>query len=105
LNKDYVSLIYKYNVVTYEPIREGVGKLKFAYNVDNGVHFLPTFVEDYITRDFGKKLFYNILNACRNFEDSKWEESMIDNPGITVFAKEQIREHLERMKGNEMREM
>jgi hypothetical protein len=73
--------------------------------VDNGVHFLPNFVEDYITRDFGKTFFYNILNACRNFEDSKWEESMINNPGITVFAQEQIKEHLERMKNKGSKQM
>lgn len=41
LNKDYVPLDYKYFVINYEPLREGVGNLKFAFNIDNGVHFLP----------------------------------------------------------------
>ncbi len=41
LNKDYVPLDFKYFVINYEPLREGAGKLKFAFNIDNGVHFLP----------------------------------------------------------------
>jgi hypothetical protein len=72
LNKDYVALDYKYFVINYEPLRDGVGKLKFAFNIDNGVHFLPEFIEDYITREFGKKFFNNILKIGRKFKGSKW---------------------------------
>ena len=41
LNDDYVPLDYKYFVIVYQPIREGVGNMKFAFNIDNKVHFIP----------------------------------------------------------------
>jgi hypothetical protein len=74
-------------VINYEPLREGVGNLKFAFNIDNGVHFLPEFVMNYVTREVGKKLFKNILKRCDNFKGSKWEKSMIDNPELSMFIK------------------
>jgi hypothetical protein len=74
-------------VINYEPLREGVGNLKFAFNIDNGVHFLPEFVEDYVTREFGKKFFKNILKLCKKFKGSKWEKSMIDNPELSTFIR------------------
>jgi hypothetical protein len=53
--------------VRYKFIREGVGKLEFAFNIDNGIHFLPKFVEDLVVREFGKKIFKKILSISKKF--------------------------------------
>lgn len=44
MNKDYVPLNYRYFVLKYKPIGKGVGKIRFALNVDIGLDFIPTFV-------------------------------------------------------------
>ena len=102
INKDYVQLNYKYFLLKYVPIREGVGKLTFAFNIDNGIHFLPEWLEDYIVRDFGKKLFERILEISKKFSGSKWDKAVKEKPELFEFVKQRVHELLAiRAKTNE----
>jgi hypothetical protein len=56
----------------YEPIRQGVGKFKMAINIDNGIHFLPEFIEDYLVREFGRRFYNRLIEICHEFKGSKW---------------------------------
>ena len=72
LNKDYVPLDYRYFVLKYKPIRKGVGKIKFALNVDIGINFLPEFIEEIVVKKFTNDFFANILEKSKKFENSLW---------------------------------
>lgn len=67
-----MQLNYKYFVISYHPLREGVGNFKFSFNIDNGVHFLPSFIEDLVVREFAKKFFKSLMAISKNFSGSKW---------------------------------
>ena len=87
INKDFVQLNYKYFVISYRPLSEGVGNFKFSFNIDNGVHFLPSFIEDLVVREFAKKFFKSLMAISKKFSGSKWERSMLDNPQLFTFIR------------------
>ena len=59
-------------MITYQPLREGVGNMKFAFNIDNKIHLIPEFIQEYITREIGKKFFKSLVQISREFKGSKW---------------------------------
>ena len=73
MNEDYVQLEYKYFVIKYEPIDKIRGNVTLAMNVDIRVSFIPMWIQDMISQDYGEKFFSNIVEISKNFKGSKWE--------------------------------
>jgi len=53
INENYVQLEYKYFVLWYEPICRGKGRITLAMNVDTKLNFIPMWIQDKISQDFG----------------------------------------------------
>ena len=52
-NPKNIQLDYKYLVLKYEPMEFKKGKITFAMNIDSKMDFVPDWISDKITTDFG----------------------------------------------------
>lgn len=87
VNPDFIQLDYKYLVVKYEPICKKTGKMTIALNVDSKMDFLPMFIIDKISGDFGKDFFKNIVRISKEFKGSEWEKNVEKEPELFNFFK------------------
>jgi hypothetical protein len=53
INEEYVQLDYKYFVVRYRPIKKNIGIIDIAMNVDAKMGFIPTWLMEKVSQDFG----------------------------------------------------
>ena len=49
-------------------------------NVDIGLNFLPLWILNKISQDFGEQFFSNLIEQSKSFKGSKWEENVNKNP-------------------------
>lgn len=80
IHNEYVQLEYKYFVLKYEPITRTKGNVTIAMNVDAKMDFLPMWILDKVSEDFGHDFLKNIVKVSKKFKGSKWEENVQKNP-------------------------
>ena len=97
INEKYVQLEYKYFVVKYEPIDKIRGKVTLAMNVDIKLNFIPLFIQDKISQDYGEDFFKNIVEISKKFKGSKWEANVKENPALFNFFKTSLENHLAKL--------
>lgn len=95
VNSDYVQLEYKYFVVIYEPIDRVRGRVTVGMNVDIKLHFIPMWIQDKFTEDFGEDFFNNLIEISKKFKNSEWEENVKKNPVLFNFFHDALKYHLD----------
>ncbi len=63
---------YKYFVVRYKPLKKNLGIIDIAMNVDVKMDFIPTWLIEKVSKDFGENFFNNIVKISKKFKGSKW---------------------------------
>ena len=63
-------------------------------NVDIKLHFIPVWIQDKVSEDYGEQFFGNIMRISKNFEGSKWEKSTKENPELFNFFKGSLEKYL-----------
>jgi hypothetical protein len=53
MNPEYIQLDYKYFVVRYRPIKKDLGIVDIGMNVDAKINFIPTWLMEKVSKDFG----------------------------------------------------
>ena len=53
INSDFIQLEYKYFVVKYKPLNRKEGEITLAMNVDTKLQFVPLWLQDKISQDYG----------------------------------------------------
>lgn len=56
----------------YEPLSRGRGKITLAMNVDIKLNFIPLWIQDKLSQDFGEQFFENIMKLSKKFKNSQW---------------------------------
>ena len=87
INEKYIQLSYKYFVVEYRPMREGVGQITVAMNVDSKINIVPMWMMDMLSQDYGSNFLKNIIKISESFKGSEWEENVKKNPELYNFLK------------------
>ena len=59
-------------------------------NVDTKLNFIPMWIQDKISQDFGEEFFENIIRLSKNFKNSQWEKNTTANPELFLFFKNAI---------------
>lgn len=59
-------------MIQYEPINKTKGKIVLAMNVDIKLDFLPMWIQDKVSQDFGEEFLANIIAVCKKFKGSQW---------------------------------
>lgn len=95
VNGEYIQLVYKYFLLKYTPIERGKGLISLAMNVDTKLDFLPMWIQDKISEDFGNDFFKNILKLSKKYKGSEWERNVEKNPALFNFFKNAVDEYLE----------
>ena len=49
-------------------------------NVDTKMNFIPMWLQDKVSQDFGEQFFENILKLSRKFKGSLWERNIHNKP-------------------------
>lgn len=49
-------------------------------NVDVKLDFLPMWIQDKVSQDFGEEFLANIIAVCKKFKGSQWEKNTNENP-------------------------
>lgn len=89
-NKEFIQLDYKYLVLKYEPIRRGKGKVTIVMNVNPRLDFLPMWLLEKVSVQFGQDFLTNVLKTSGKFKNSQWEQNVKKNPHLFNFFKEAI---------------
>lgn len=63
-------------------------------NVDVKLNFLPLWVQDKISEDFGQDFLKNILEASKKFKGSEWEKNVQKDPRLFNFFKNAVDNYL-----------
>lgn len=63
-------------------------------NADTKIDFIPMWIQDKISQDFGEQFFENIMKISRRFKNSQWEKNTQANPDCYLFFKNAIDKHL-----------
>ncbi len=66
-------------------------------NVDTKMNFIPMWLQDKISQDFGEQFFENIIRLSKKFKGSQWEKSTQANPELFLFFKNAIDNRLREM--------
>lgn len=63
-------------------------------NVDTKMNFIPLWIQDKVSQDFGEQFFENILKLSRKFKGSLWERNTDKQPELFLFFKTAVDEYL-----------
>ena len=74
-------------MIKYEPLDESRGKVTMAMNIDTKMNFLPDWLVDKVSSDFGYEFLINIMKLSKNFKGSQWETNMRKDPSFFDFFK------------------
>ena len=67
MNEKFIQLEYKYFILIYKPICRGKGNITLAMNVDTKMDFIPIWLQDKISQDFGNQFYTSILKQTKGF--------------------------------------
>ena len=74
-------------MVEYRPIKEGVGEITVAMNVDSKINMVPIWVVEMLSLDYELNLLKKIIKISESFKGSEWEENVKKNPELYNFLK------------------
>lgn len=66
-------------------------------NVNPRLDFLPMWLMEKVSGDFGQDFLKNVLKMSSRFKGSKWEENVQKNPHLFNFFKDAIEEYVTKM--------
>ena len=52
--------------------------------------YVPMFIMDPVTRDFGYDFFKNMIKISKNFENSDWKTRVAQRPDLFNFFKNRV---------------
>ena len=66
------------------------GKVTLAMNVDIKLSFIPMWIQDKVSQEYGQTFFSNLISLSKKFKGSKWEKNVDKNPHLFNFFKNAI---------------
>lgn len=72
INHKAVPLSYRFMMLIYTPVSQGVGNFKFIGNIDTKLNFLPNFIIEWMNVKFGKDYFPMLERISAKYKGSKW---------------------------------
>lgn len=63
-------------------------------NVDTKMDFIPIWLQDKISQDFGNQFYNSVLKQTKGFEGSEWQRNVQKNPALFNFFQKGIKDFL-----------
>lgn len=70
--------------------------MDIGINVDAKMSYIPTWLMEKVSLEFGEMFFKNIVRISKNFKGSKWEKNVEKNPHLFLYFQKEVRNFLEK---------